>query len=127
MLAIFEKKTIDLDLYLPLNNYIVINYGGGMVEEDIHTLNQYRYDVAHAEVVSLPARRDLLQNYYKALCAVESRIPISPDKDHVNSLTFTWFDAFKNKQKAAQQNIHLGNSFKVSKCVRLSFNYCFDK
>ncbi|KAI3773354.1 hypothetical protein L1987_47880 [Smallanthus sonchifolius] len=56
---------------------------------------------------SLPARRDLLQNYFKALNVVESRFPISSDKDHVNSVTFTWHDAFKNKNKASQQNIHL--------------------
>ncbi|KAI3796106.1 hypothetical protein L1987_38770 [Smallanthus sonchifolius] len=56
---------------------------------------------------SLPSRRDLLQNYFKALTAVESRFPISSDKDHVNSVTFTWHDAFKNKNKASQQNIHL--------------------
>lgn len=114
MLAIFEKKTTALDLYRPLRNYVVLNYGereARNLEDDLQTLNQYRSDVERvhtaADVVSLPARRDLLQNYYKALCAVESRFPISPDKDHVNSLTFTWFDAFKNKQKAAQQNIHL--------------------
>ncbi|KAI3818891.1 hypothetical protein L1987_12712 [Smallanthus sonchifolius] len=56
---------------------------------------------------SLPARRDLLQNYFKALTAVELRFLISSDKDHVNSVTFTWHDAFKNKNKASQQNIHL--------------------
>lgn len=130
MLAIFEKKTTALDLYRPLRNYIVMNYGereARNLEDDLQTLNQYRSDVERvhtaADVVSLPARRDLLQNYYKALCTVESRFPISPDKDHVNSLTFTWFDAFKNKQKAAQQNIHLGNSYKVSRFVRLSFNF----
>ncbi|KAI5677271.1 hypothetical protein M9H77_08221 [Catharanthus roseus] len=113
MLAIFEKKTNSLDLYRPLRNYIVINYGereAQNLEDDLQTLKELRSDVERgptAADASLPARRDLLQNYYKALCAVESRFPISPDKDHVNSLTFTWFDAFKNKQKAAQQNIHL--------------------
>ncbi|PIM98889.1 putative signal transduction protein [Handroanthus impetiginosus] len=111
MLAIFEKKTNSLDLYRPLRNFIVINYSereAQNLEDDLQTLKQLRSDVERGSAAdSLPARRDLLQNYYKALCAVESRFPISPDKDHVNTVTFTWFDAFKNKQKASQQNIHL--------------------
>lgn len=111
MLAIFEKKTNSLDLYRPLRNFIVINYSereAQNLEDDLQTLKELRSDVERGGGSdSLSARRDLLQNYYKALCAVESRFPISPDKDHVNTVTFTWFDAFKNRQKASQQNIHL--------------------
>ncbi|XP_011075927.1 ALG-2 interacting protein X [Sesamum indicum] len=111
MLAIVEKKTSSLDLYRPLRNFIVINYSereAQNLEDDLQTLKQLRSDVERGGTAdSPPARRDLLQNYYKALCAVESRFPISPDKDHVNTVTFTWFDAFKPKQKASQQNIHL--------------------
>ncbi|KAL3644688.1 bck1-like resistance to osmotic shock [Castilleja foliolosa] len=111
MLAIFEKKTNSLDLYRPLRNFIVINYSereAQNLEDDLQTLKQLRSDVERGGASDSPsARRDLLQNYYKALCAVESRFPISPDKDHVNTVSFTWFDAFKNKQKAIQQNIHL--------------------
>lgn len=118
MLSISEKKTVSLDLYRPLRNYIVYNYSereAQNLEDDLQTLKEYRSDIERAgstdSTSSLPARRDLLQNYYKALCAVESRFPISPDQDHINSVTFTWFDAFKNKNKAAQQNIHLGMLF----------------
>ncbi|KAG8382830.1 hypothetical protein BUALT_Bualt05G0119200 [Buddleja alternifolia] len=111
MLAIFEKKTNSLDLYRPLRNFIVINYSereAQNLEDDLDTLKQLRADVERGGASdSSAARRDLLQNYYKALCAVESRFPISPDKDHVNTVSFVWFDAFKNKQKATQQNIHL--------------------
>ncbi|PIN07491.1 putative signal transduction protein [Handroanthus impetiginosus] len=111
LLAIFEKKTNSLDLYRPLRNFIVINYSereAQNVEDDLQTLKQLRSDVERGGGSdSLSARRDLLQNYYKALCAVESRFPISPDKDHINTVSFTWFDAFKNRQKASQQNIHL--------------------
>ncbi|XP_044489707.1 vacuolar-sorting protein BRO1-like [Mangifera indica] len=46
-------------------------------------------------------------NYFKAFCLVETLFPISPDKDHINTITFLWCDAFKTKQKASQQNIHL--------------------
>ncbi|KAL0296668.1 UNVERIFIED_CONTAM: Vacuolar-sorting protein BRO1 [Sesamum radiatum] len=111
MLAIFEKKTNSLDLYRPLRNFIVINYSereAQNLEDDLETLKQLRSDVERGGASDSPsARRDLLQNYFKALCAVESRFPISTDADHVNTVSFTWFDAFKTKQKAAQQNIHL--------------------
>ncbi|KAL2558907.1 Endosomal targeting BRO1-like domain-containing protein [Forsythia ovata] len=110
MLAIFEKKTNSLDIYRPLRNFIVVNYSereAQNLEDDLQTLKELRSDIERGPSDSLPARRDLLQSYYKALCAVESRFPISPDKDHINTVSFTWFDAFKNKQKASQQNIHL--------------------
>ncbi|EPS72048.1 hypothetical protein M569_02706, partial [Genlisea aurea] len=111
MLAIVEKKTNPLDIYRPLRNYVVINYSereAQNVEDDLQTLKQFRSDVERGGAgESLSVRRDLLQNYYKALCAVESRFPISPDKDHVSNVSFVWFDAFKSKQKATQQNIHL--------------------
>ncbi|KAJ8570214.1 hypothetical protein K7X08_006791 [Anisodus acutangulus] len=110
MLAIFEKKPVSLDLYRPLRNYIVFNYSereAQNLEDDLQTTKQYRIEIERVPADSLPARCDVLQNYYKALCAVESRFPISNDKDHINSVFFTWYDTFKNKQKAVQQNIHL--------------------
>nr|GMD15365.1 ALG-2 interacting protein X-like [Ipomoea batatas] len=110
MLAIYEKKTVSIDLYRPLRNFIVVNYSereAQSLEDDLETLKELRSELERGISDSLPARRDLLQKYFRALCALESRFPISPDKDHVNTVTFTWYDAFKNKQKAAQQNIHL--------------------
>ncbi|KDP34986.1 hypothetical protein JCGZ_09274 [Jatropha curcas] len=110
MLAIYEKKTTSVDLYRPLRNYIAMFYSereAQNLEDDLQTLKQYRTDVERQSDPSPTSRRDLLQNYYKALCLVETRFPISPDKDHINSVTFVWYDAFKQKQKASQQNIHL--------------------
>ncbi|KAG7016745.1 ALG-2 interacting protein X [Cucurbita argyrosperma subsp. argyrosperma] len=110
MLAIFEKKTTQLDLYRPLRNYIAFNYSerdAQNLEDDLQTLKDYRSDLERQADPSPTARRDLLQSYFKALCLVETRFPISPDKDHVNTITFVWYDAFKQKQKASQQNIHL--------------------
>ncbi|KAM1846818.1 hypothetical protein ACFX15_010638 [Malus domestica] len=110
MLAIFEKKTTQIDLYRPLRNYIAFNYSereAQNLEDDLQTVKQLRSDVERQPDPSLTTRRDLLQNYFKALCLVETRFPISPDKDHINTVTFVWHDAFKNKQKASQQNIHL--------------------
>ena len=110
MLAVNEKKTSAVDLYRPLRNYIVFNYSerdAQTHDDDLQTLKQMRSDLDRSSSFSLTSRRDLLQNYFKALVAVESRFPISPDKDHVNAVTFTWHDAFKNRLKASQQNIHL--------------------
>ncbi|KAI3817244.1 hypothetical protein L1987_11033 [Smallanthus sonchifolius] len=111
MLAIHEKKTVSIDLYRPLRNYIAFTYSereAQNLEDDLQTLKEMRNSIERSSAAdSLPARRDLLQSYFKALTAVESRFPISPDKDHVNSVTFTWHDAFKNRNKASQQNIHL--------------------
>ncbi|KAI4357713.1 hypothetical protein L6164_001645 [Bauhinia variegata] len=110
MLAIFEKKTNQIDLYRPLRNYIAFHYSEREAqnhEDDLQTLKQLRTDLERHPDPSLTSRRDLLQLYYKALCLVETRFPISPDQDHVNTLSFVWFDAFKPKQKATQQNIHL--------------------
>ncbi|KAL5553360.1 hypothetical protein UlMin_040761 [Ulmus minor] len=110
MLALYEKKTTQVDLYRPLRNYIAYNYSereAQNLEDDLQTLKQLRSDIERNSDPSFTARRDLFQNYFKALCLVETRFPISPDKDHVNSITFVWHDAFKNKLKASQQNIHL--------------------
>lgn len=109
MLAIHEKKTVSIDLYRPLRQYIVIHYSereAQNMEDDLQTVKQMRNDVEKASD-SLESRRDLLQNYYKALCVMESRFPISGEKEHVHTVTFTWHDAFKQNKKASQQNIHL--------------------
>ncbi|XP_065881909.1 vacuolar-sorting protein BRO1 [Euphorbia lathyris] len=110
MLAIYEKKTTSLELYRPLRNYIAMYYSereAQNLEDDLQTLKEYRSDLERQSDPSPTTRRDLLQNYFKALCLVETRFPISPDKDHINSVNFVWYDAFKQKQKASQQNIHL--------------------
>ncbi|KAJ0037824.1 hypothetical protein Pint_22192 [Pistacia integerrima] len=110
MLAIFEKKTSSIDLYRPLRNFISLTYSEREainLEDDLLTLKQLRSDIERVTDPTPSTRRDLFINYFKALCLVETRFPISPDKDHINTLTFLWYDAFKTKQKASQQNIHL--------------------
>lgn len=109
MLAIFEKKTNPIDLYRPLRNYIAFHYSerdAQNLEDDLETLKQLRSDVEKS-TDSPPARRDLLIRYFKALCSMETRFPISPDKDHITTIQFTWFDAFKQKNKSSQVNLHL--------------------
>lgn len=109
MLAIYEKKTTSVEIYRPLRQFIAYNYSereAQNLEDDLQLVKQMRSDLERPPD-SLTARRDLLQSYYKALCVMETRFPISPNKDHITSITFTWHDAFKQKQKASQQNIHL--------------------
>ncbi|XP_077212277.1 vacuolar-sorting protein BRO1-like [Tasmannia lanceolata] len=110
MLAIHEKKTTPIELYKPLRNYISLHYSereAQTLEDDLQTLRQIRSDLEKSLPLSTESRRDLLQTYFKSLCLIESRFPISPDKDHINTLTFTWYDSFKNSKKASLQNIHL--------------------
>ncbi|KAG5240442.1 hydroxyproline-rich glycoprotein [Salix suchowensis] len=110
MLAVYEKKTTSLDLYRPLRNYISMFFSereAQNLEDDLQTVKQYRSDLERQPDPSPTSRRDLLQKYFKALCLIETRFPISPDNDHINTVTFVWYDAFKQKQKASQQNIHL--------------------
>ncbi|XP_039134717.1 vacuolar-sorting protein BRO1 [Dioscorea cayenensis subsp. rotundata] len=111
MLAIHEKKTSTVDLYRPLRNYIVVHYSereAQLLEDDLETVRQLRCDIEKPPESSPPdIRRDTLQAYARALAVMEPRFPISPDRSHINAITFTWFDAFKPNKKAAQQNIHL--------------------
>ncbi|CAA6673326.1 unnamed protein product [Spirodela intermedia] len=112
MLAIHEKKTAAIELYRPLRNYIASHYSerdAQNLEDDLEAVRQMRSDLENPQSSdALPeVRRDLLQSYYRALCAMESRFPISPDRDHINAFSFVWYDAFKPNKKASQQNIHL--------------------
>eukprot|EP00249_Psilotum_nudum_P017974 c26581_g1_i1 orf=67-2718(+) len=108
MLAVHEKKTVSVDLYKPLRQYIAFHFSERQaqdVEEDLQTVQQMRNEVEKASD-SLESRRDLLQRYFRALCVMESRFPISNEKEHVNTLSFVWYDAFKVSKKGTQQNIH---------------------
>eukprot|EP00271_Cylindrocystis_brebissonii_P000903 TRINITY_DN1108_c0_g1_i1.p1 TRINITY_DN1108_c0_g1~~TRINITY_DN1108_c0_g1_i1.p1 ORF type:complete len:893 (-),score=209.49 TRINITY_DN1108_c0_g1_i1:548-3226(-) len=108
MLAIHAKKTLSTDMYRPLRQYIVSHYSEQEAkdnEEDLQDVQKMRNDV-EKQVDGLEQRRDTLQKYYRALSVMETRFPISPEKEHVNTLYFTWFDAFKQIKKVSQQNIH---------------------
>eukprot|EP00245_Coleochaete_scutata_P013859 TRINITY_DN574_c0_g2_i2.p1 TRINITY_DN574_c0_g2~~TRINITY_DN574_c0_g2_i2.p1 ORF type:complete len:730 (-),score=195.09 TRINITY_DN574_c0_g2_i2:235-2424(-) len=106
MLGIHWKRTLPVDLYKPLRQYIVSHYSereAKDLEEDLHALQQMRTDVEkHAD--TLEPRRDLLQRYYKVLTVMEIRFPIGSDREQVN-VTFTWFDAFKQSLRRAQSSI----------------------
>lgn len=113
MLAVHEKKTAAVDLYRPLRQYIAANFSereAQMAEDDLDSVRQMRSGVEKPTDPSPESRRDLLLSYYRALALIEPRFPISSDRSHVNSLTFTWYDAFKPSKKASLQSIHLEKS-----------------
>lgn len=43
--------------------------------------------------------------YYKSMTAVETRFPISNEKDNVR-ISFPWTDAFRPSKKTSQYNVH---------------------
>nr|PNR49661.1 hypothetical protein PHYPA_011557 [Physcomitrium patens] len=92
----------------PLRNYILQHYSAREaqeMEEDIVEVTSMRSEVERSTDAS-EARRDLLQRYFRALCVMESRFPISSEREHINTLHFTWYDAFRQGRKVSQQNIH---------------------
>ncbi|GAB2296989.1 bck1-like resistance to osmotic shock [Dionaea muscipula] len=110
MLALTEKKTTSIDLYRPLRDYIAFHYSereAQNLEDDLQTVKQLRSDLEKSAADPPPARRDLLIKYLKTLSLMETRFPISPDKDHINTIQFTWYDAFKHKNKSSQVNLYL--------------------
>ncbi|CAL4942589.1 unnamed protein product [Urochloa decumbens] len=113
MLAIHEKKTTPTDLYRPLRLYIASAYSereAAAADDDLSVVRDLRAAVEQPSLPdpsSLEQRRDALLAYARALALVEPRFPISPDRAHVHSLTFTWHDAFKGNKKCALASIHL--------------------
>ncbi|KAK9676291.1 hypothetical protein RND81_11G067000 [Saponaria officinalis] len=110
LLSITEKKTSSLDLYRPLRTYIVRHYSerdAQNLDDDLDTVKNVRSAVENSTSDGPSAKRDTLIKYFKSLRLIETRFPISADKDHINSLQFTWFDAFRPKNKSSQVNIHL--------------------
>ncbi|XP_074274927.1 vacuolar-sorting protein BRO1-like isoform X2 [Silene latifolia] len=111
MLAIHEKKTTAIDLHRPLRQYILHHYSqlhAADVDDDLAAVNNLRAAATTTAISDAPpSKRDALIAYLKALRLLETRFPISSDKNHVNSVQFTWFDAFKPKIKSAQVNVDL--------------------
>ncbi|GBG75643.1 hypothetical protein CBR_g20272 [Chara braunii] len=108
MLAIHAKKTLPVDLYKPLKQYVVQHFSereAQDADDDLHAVHQMRSEV-EKQADTLEARRDLLQRYFKALTLMETRFPISPEKEHVHTVSFVWYDAFKQRWKTSLQNIH---------------------
>lgn len=53
----------------------------------------------HAYLQSIACR------YYRALCLMETRFPISRDSGQVH-VSFVWYDAFRHSKKTEQCSVH---------------------
>ncbi|XP_051188501.1 vacuolar-sorting protein BRO1 [Lolium perenne] len=114
MLAIHEKKATPVDLYRPLRQYIAAAYSdrdAAAADDDLCAVRDLRAAAVEAPALpdpsSLDQRRAALLAYARALALVEPRFPVSPDRAHVHSLSFTWHDAFKTGKKASLPSLHL--------------------
>jgi programmed cell death 6-interacting protein len=109
MIAIPVKRTTALDLIKPLKQYIAQHFSERDApekeEEDLKAVQQMRNEV-DKPTEAYEMRRDLLQRYFRALSVIELKFPFSNEKEHINNVYFTWYDAFKQGRKASQQNIH---------------------
>eukprot|EP00227_Mantoniella_beaufortii_P022182 CAMPEP_0197582208 /NCGR_PEP_ID=MMETSP1326-20131121/5484_1 /TAXON_ID=1155430 /ORGANISM="Genus nov. species nov., Strain RCC2288" /LENGTH=814 /DNA_ID=CAMNT_0043146249 /DNA_START=58 /DNA_END=2499 /DNA_ORIENTATION=- len=107
MLGILPKKGEEVDPAAPIRGYIEETFSpqeATSSEEDLQTLALLRSEVV-GNAQSHEQRRETLQRYYRALCVVETRFPISKQKEHIQ-LSFTWCDAFKPAKKVSLPNVH---------------------
>ncbi len=58
---------------------------------------------ATTSAISLPGAPNY--RYYRVLTSIENRFPISKEKGHAQ-IFFSWYDAFRPKNKATQPNVH---------------------
>ncbi|KAG2490070.1 hypothetical protein HYH03_011535 [Edaphochlamys debaryana] len=108
MLAIHCKKTETVDLKSPLLAYIRATYSDREADDaadDLERVQSLRAEVAQLQTGTQPSARETLAKYYRYLCAVETRFPISKEKGQAQ-VSFVWFDAFRPSRRTAQTNIH---------------------
>eukprot|EP00891_Asterochloris_glomerata_P000589 jgi/Astpho2/589/e_gw1.00013.8.1_t len=107
LLAVHCKKSDPVDLRTPISQYIAITYSEQQAREaadDLASVNQLRSDVINL-TGSLPQQRDTMSKYFRSLSVMETRFPISREREHV-MLSFTWYDAFRNTKRTEQFSIH---------------------
>ncbi|KAK3266695.1 hypothetical protein CYMTET_24700, partial [Cymbomonas tetramitiformis] len=108
LLSVPEKKSAQaVDIIKPISSYIGENFSEHETEaqDDLETVQDLRTHVVSSPQ-GLENRRDYLIKYFRALCAMELRFPISKEKEHIHTISFAWYDAFKTGKKTSQHNIH---------------------
>ncbi|GLC38437.1 hypothetical protein PLESTB_001578000 [Pleodorina starrii] len=108
MLAIHCKKTESVDIKSPLLAYIRATYSNREADEaadDLERVQSLRSEVILAQSGTQPGVRETVTKYYRYLCAVETRFPISKEKGHAQ-VSFAWNDAFRPSRRVSQTNIH---------------------
>ncbi|XP_078166741.1 vacuolar-sorting protein BRO1-like isoform X1 [Carex rostrata] len=105
MLSVPEKKTSFLDLQKFLFDHISSNFSShdaSASERELKHVRQMRSDLEkqrNPSSSSASFHLDLLLQYYRAICVIERRL------DCVNSIPFTWQDAFRSNKKSSLQSI----------------------
>ncbi|KAJ4873578.1 BRO1 domain protein [Raphanus sativus] len=74
-------------------------------DDDLEALKNFPL-ILNASAIRLPPPEETFTSLITKLSAFW-RHPTSPEKHNVNAISFQWYDAFKQNQKATQQNIYL--------------------
>ncbi|CAK0747325.1 hypothetical protein CVIRNUC_001757 [Coccomyxa viridis] len=107
LLAVHCKKTDSVDLKAPVWNYIAATYSDHQANDatdDLATVQQLRSEIVGL-TGSLPQLRETICKYFRALCLMETRFPISRESGQVH-ISFVWYDAFRHSKKTEQCSIH---------------------
>ena len=96
-----------MDLVGPIRSYIENTFSpeeATSSEEDLTRLGLLRSEIV-VDQQTHEQRRETLLAYYRALCVVESRFPISKQSGHID-VAFSWADAFKTNKRVSIANVH---------------------
>eukprot|EP00208_Stichococcus_sp_RCC1054_P002835 CAMPEP_0206140322 /NCGR_PEP_ID=MMETSP1473-20131121/9097_1 /ASSEMBLY_ACC=CAM_ASM_001109 /TAXON_ID=1461547 /ORGANISM="Stichococcus sp, Strain RCC1054" /LENGTH=740 /DNA_ID=CAMNT_0053534441 /DNA_START=308 /DNA_END=2527 /DNA_ORIENTATION=- len=107
MLALHCKKTDAVDLKSPIWEYITNTYSveqANDASEDLEVIQGQRGQIV-GMAGALPALREVMVKYYRALSSIETRFPISKDSGQMH-VSFVWFDAFRPTKRSEQTSIH---------------------
>lgn len=107
-LAVHCKRTEAVDLVKPIVAYIRQTYSDREANEaadDVAEIQKLRNEISGVETGASQALKDGLVKYYRYLTSIETRFPVSRDKAHAQ-VAFTWCDAFNQRKKNQQYNIH---------------------
>lgn len=117
------KRTDRLDIKSPIGKYVTKAYGKEQAEDifqDVEEVTRRRTEVvavsgggASDGAKEILARSDdapAVQkiewcSYYRALCVMETRFPMSRDSGHAQ-VAFYWMNSMNPRKKCKQMNIH---------------------
>ncbi|CAD7700541.1 unnamed protein product [Ostreobium quekettii] len=108
-LAVHCKRGERCDLKGPILRYAKRVYGAQHAEDAASDLDEVQ--TLRNEVLAISSggpndtARDTLSRYCRALSVMETRFPISKDRDHAQ-VNFTWMEALQPRRKMRQPNIH---------------------
>ncbi|KAJ1702105.1 hypothetical protein LUZ63_001884 [Rhynchospora breviuscula] len=104
-LSVPEKKTSSVDLHKFLKDHISANFSShdaAASERELSLVRQMRSDLEkqhNPSPASADSRLDLLRRYFRAISVIERRLGC------VDSISFTWYDAFRSNKKSSLKAI----------------------